>query len=145
MENKPAIDLIKKFEGCKLSAYLCPAGVITIGYGHTKNVKKGDKITQERAEQLLRDDVAALRKIINELVTVSLTDNKNGALVSLAYNIGITALKNSTLLKKLNQGNYQGAANEFTKWDKATIKGKKVVLAGLTKRRKAELEMFNAG
>lgn len=137
--GKKGIELIKSFEGCRLAAYKCPAGVLTIGYGHTSGVKSGQKITQAQAETLLKTDLAKYENAVNECVTAMLNQNQFDALVSFAYNCGAGALKSSTLLKKLNAGDYSGAAAEFVKWNKASGK----VLAGLTKRRTAERALFN--
>jgi len=130
--------LIKSFEGLELEAYLCPANVWTIGYGHTKGVKKGDKITKEQAEKLLEEDLAFFRNGVKRLVKVALNKNQFGALVSFAYNLGLGSLESSTLLKKLNAGDYQGAADQFPRWNKS--KGK--VLTGLVRRREAERAVF---
>lgn len=130
--------LIKEFEGCKLAAYLCPAGVLTVGYGHTRGVKKGDVITQATADRLLVDDVAAFESEVSRLAKVTLTQGQFDALVSFAYNLGSKALEGSTLLKKFNAGDKSGAADEFGKW----VNANGVKLAGLVKRRAAERELF---
>ena len=137
------INLIKQFEGCKLTAYQDSVGVWTIGYGWTqpvegKPVAKGMTITQQKANDLLTDGVAQYEKGVTNLVTVPVNQNQFDALVDFAYNLGVNALKGSTLLKKLNAGDYAGAANEFPKWNKAG--GKE--LAGLTRRREAERSLF---
>ena len=137
--GKKGIELIKSFEGCRLAAYKCPAGVLTIGYGHTSGVASGQTISQAQAEEYLRADLAKYESAVNECVTVVINQNQFDALVSFAYNCGAGALKSSTLLKKLNAGDYSGAASEFAKWNKASGK----VLAGLTKRRAAEAALFN--
>lgn len=130
--------LIKSFEGLELEAYLCPANVWTIGYGHTKGVKEGDKITKEQAEKLLEEDLAFFRNGVKRLVKVALNKNQFGALVSFAYNLGLGSLESSTLLKMLNAKDYQGAADQFLRWNKS--KGK--VLTGLVRRREAERAVF---
>ena len=145
MINQDAIDLIKQFEGCKLTAYRCPANVWTIGYGHTDGVKRGAEITQAEADKLLYSDLSAIEDRLDNMIRIGLTDNQRGALISFAFNVGVTALKNSTLLQLLNNGFYSKAADEFLKWDKATVNGKKVALAGLTKRRSAERALFLKG
>ena len=132
------INLIKQFEGCALTAYKCPAGVWTIGYGHTKNVKQGMKITNEHATNLLKDDLKTYEGYVNKYVKVKLNQNQFDALVSFTFNCGGGALKSSTLLKKLNKGDYTSAANELLRWNKASGK----ILAGLTRRRKAEKALF---
>ena len=133
-----AIDLIKKFEGCELKAYLCPAGVPTIGYGHTSGVSLGDKITKKKAEDLLRQDLVDYEYAVTALVKVPLTDNMRASLVSFVYNVGRNAFSRSTLLRKLNAGDYGAASLEFLKWHKAG--GKR--LKGLILRRLTERELF---
>ena len=136
--SQTGINLIKKYEGCVLTAYQCPAGVWTIGYGHTRTACKGLKISLKTAEKLLEEDIKVYEKGVNNVVSVSLTQNQFDALVSFSFNCGVTALKNSTLLKKLNSKDYEGAAKEFPRWNKSNGK----VLAGLTKRREEEKELF---
>ncbi|MEG7663762.1 lysozyme [Hafnia paralvei] len=141
--SENGINLIKKFEGCRLTAYQDSVGVWTIGYGWTqpvdgKPVGKGMTITQQKADDLLKQGVIQYEAGVHGLVTVPLNQNQYDALVDFAYNLGVNALKGSTLLKKLNAGDYAGAANEFTKWNKAG--GKE--LAGLTRRREAEKSLF---
>lgn len=141
--NKIGLKLIAQFEGCYLQAYLCPAKVWTIGIGTTiypngVKVKKGDKCTQEQAHEYLAHDMIEFEKTVNESVKVPLSQNQFDALVSLAYNIGSTAFKNSTLLKKLNAKDYQGAADQFLRWNKGGGK----VLKGLVRRREAERALF---
>lgn len=132
-------EIIKQSEGLRLEAYLCPAGVWTIGYGHTgKDVVEGMKITRGEAEKLLEGDLEKFEKDILKMVKVGLTQNQFDALVSFTYNVGGGALKTSTLLKKLNAGDYMGAADEFLKWTKAG--GKE--LPGLVKRRRTERALF---
>lgn len=141
--SENGINLIKQFEGCRLTAYQDSVGVWTIGYGWTqpvdgKPIAKDMIITQQKANQLLTEGVAQYEKGVTNLVTVQLNQNQYDALVDFAYNLGVNALKGSTLLKKLNAGDYAGAANEFTKWNKAG--GKE--LAGLMRRREAEKSLF---
>ena len=136
--SKKGIELIKKYEGLKLKAYKCPAGVWTIGYGHTKNVKQGDTITEKQAEILLIYDLNDFENCIKKNVRIPLSQNQFDALVSLCFNIGCGNFLKSTLLKKLNEGKIAEAAKEFLKWNKAD--GKE--LAGLTKRRQEEMELF---
>ena len=136
--SKKGIELIKKYEGLKLKAYKCPAGVWTIGYGHTKNVKQGDVITEVQAEILLIYDLNDFENCIKKNVRIPLTQNQFDALVSFCFNVGCGNFLKSTLLKKLNEGKIAEAAKEFLKWNKAD--GKE--LAGLTKRRQEEMELF---
>ena len=132
-------EILKYFEGCKLTAYQDSVGVWTIGYGHTKGVYNGMTITQEEAEQMLLTELEEYEGYIENMVTVPLTQNQFDALVVWIYNLGPTNIKNSTLLKELNAGNYNAAGQEITRWNKAGGK----VLAGLVKRREAEAELFN--
>ena len=137
--SKKGLDLIKSFEGCKLVGYLCPAGIPTIGYGHTgKGVTVGMKITKAQAEQLLVFDLEKFEKSVNNAVKVKLTQCQFDALVSFTYNVGAGNLVKSTLLKKVNAKDFIGASNEFKKWNKGGGK----VLAGLTRRREAEKKLF---
>lgn len=135
-------NLIKEFEGFRATAYLCPAGVWTVGYGTTriggKSVKEGAKVTTQEADDLLEQDLKRFEDGVNRLVQVEITQNQFDALVSFVYNLGVGSLQKSTLLKKLNAGLFDEAAEQFLKWDKAA--GKR--LPGLTRRRKAERELF---
>lgn len=131
--------LIKKWEGLKLEAYLpTPNDVWTIGWGHTKGVRPGMKITRSKAQELFRKDIEWAENAVNRLVKVGLTQNQFDALVSLTFNIGETAFARSTLLRKLNTGDYQGAAEEFPRW----VKQKGKTLRGLVRRRAEEMEVF---
>lgn len=143
-ELKPAIDIIKEFEGLKLEAYLCPANVWTIGYGTTvypngQKVKQGDRCTKEQADAYLSHSLIRFVGDLLYLVRVKVTKNQECALISFIYNLGTTNLQSSTLLKKLNKEDFAGAALEFLKWNKAGGK----VLAGLVRRRKMEMDLFN--
>ncbi len=131
--------LIEKFEGLRLTAYQDMVGVWTIGYGHTgPDVKPGLVISQQQAAQLLINDLARFNNGVNALVTVKLNQNQFDALVSFSYNLGLGSLQNSTLLRLLNAGNFQAAADQFPRWDRAS--GKEV--AGLLARRNAERALF---
>lgn len=141
--NQAGMELIKEFEGFRRNAYLCPAGVWTIGYGSTfypdgRKVQKGDVISNKEAEELLKITVNNFANEVDRLVTVPINDNQFSALVSFTFNVGVYAFKNSTLRRVLNQGNYQEAARQFLRWDKAGGK----TLAGLTRRRQAERNLF---
>ncbi len=141
--NQLGLDLIKEFEGFRSEAYLCPANIWTIGYGNTfyldgEKVKRGDKISREKAEELLKVTVQIFSDHVNKLLKIPVTSNQFSALVSLTYNIGVDAFKNSTLLKVLNQGNYTEAGNQFLRWNKANGK----ILEGLNKRRRRERKLF---
>lgn len=141
--SESMIAVIKKFEGLRLKAYKCPAGVYTIGYGHTRNFKFSEncKITEEQAEKFLHEDLKKFENSIKKLVKVPLSQCQFDALVSLVFNIGATNFRNSTLLKYLNNSEYGLAAEQFERWIYAN--GKK--LEGLLTRRKAEKEIFLHG
>lgn len=137
--SQNGVDLIKGFEGCRLTAYQDQVGVWTIGYGHTgPEVVPAFTITQDQAEGILKHDLIRFEDGVNNAVKVSLSQNQFDALVSFSYNLGLHTLQNSTLLKLLNSGDYDGAAGEFVKWDHA---GGQVV-AGLLHRRQAEQALF---
>lgn len=147
MQTSPkGIALIKQFEGCSLTAYPDPGtggAPWTIGYGWThqvdgKPVKPGMKIDQDTADRLLKTGLVSYENDVMKLVKVKLTQGQFDALVSFAYNVGSRSLSTSTLLKKLNDGDAKGAADEFPRWNKAGGK----VMSGLTRRREAERAMF---
>jgi len=140
--SNPGIEMIKQSEGLREEAYRCPGGVWTIGYGHTKNVNEGDKITREKAIEYLIEDLKYTENAVRKNVAVPLTQRQYDALVSFVFNIGTGAFESSTLLKKLNSGDYKGASDEFLRWNKVTINGKKSVCDGLTKRREKERNHF---
>ncbi|CAO3445692.1 Phage lysozyme R (EC 3.2.1.17) [Azospirillum argentinense] len=137
-----ALALVRHFESLYLKAYLCPAGVPTIGYGHTAGVRMGQTINGLQAEVFLRTDMADAAAAVDRLVTVPLTAQQRGALASFVFNLGAGALRDSTLLRLLNQRDYDGAAAEFPKWVYATVNGVKKQLDGLKKRRAAEADLF---
>lgn len=143
--SKKGLDLIKEYEGFRATAYICPSGKLTIGYGCTyysdgSLVKRGDTITKKDAGKLLEKVVEDYyAKSINDNIKVPLTQNQFDALVSFIFNCGIGAFVGSTLRKLLNQKDYKGAAEQFLRWDKGND-GKPI--AGLTRRRKAERELF---
>jgi lysozyme len=134
-----ALEHIKHYEGFSSVPYLCPAEVWTIGYGHTQGVNAYTiPITKETAHEYLREDVRATENAILELVHVALNQSQYDALVSLIFNIGEGNFRRSTLLKKLNCADFEGAADEFLRW----VYGGGRKIRGLEKRRKAEREMF---
>lgn len=146
MINQASIDLIKEFEGLSLDAYRCPAGVLTIGYGHTSaagdpEVTAGMTIGEDRAEAILRRDLLKFEQAVDRAVKRPMTDNQRGAFVSLCYNIGAGAFSKSTAVKRFNAGDAVGAAEALTWWNKAGGK----VLRGLVRRREAERALFLAG
>lgn len=141
--NRAGLELIKSFEGLKLKGYLCPAGIPTIGYGHTgAGVRVGQVITEAQAEELLRADLRRFEDAVFKLVGYHATDNQFSALVSFAFNVGAGegGLKTSTLLRKHNEGDYAGAKAEFAKWRMGGGK----VLNGLIRRRAAEASLYGA-
>lgn len=144
--SKAGIDLIKSFEGCELKAYLCSSKKPTIGWGHTKTVKESDigkkTISVADAERLLNQDLFGFEAGVFKLVEVPINENQFSALVSLAFNIGLVAFEGSTLLKRLNAKDYAAAAEQFAVWRMGGPKGKKVVLAGLVRRRASEKALF---
>jgi len=131
-------DILKYFEGCRLEAYQDSVGVWTIGYGHTKGVHEGMTITQEEAEQMLLEELVEYEGYVEKLVEVPLNQEQFDALTVWVYNLGPTNFKSSTLLKRLNEGNFEDVPNQIKRWDKAG--GKQ--LLGLTKRREAEARHF---
>jgi len=136
-----AAAFIAKWEGCKLTAYQDVVGIWTIGYGRTTNVHPGDSCTQEQADAWLAEEVEQFKRGVRGAVLVPLNGNQLAACTSLAYNIGLAAFRGSTLLRKLNDGDYQGAADQFLVWNKA---GGRVV-QGLVNRRAAERDLFLKG
>lgn len=134
------LDIVKEAEGLRLSAYLCPAGIPTIGYGHTKGVKLGDTCTKEQAEKWLENDFFTAKQDVKAVVKVPLKENQLDALASFVFNLGVRKLTQSTLLKKLNAGDYSGAAAEFDKW----VFAGNVKLNGLIKRRAKERKLFES-
>ena len=143
--SSKGLELIKEFEGFSSVAYLCSAKKVTIGYGNTfwedrTPVKMGDQISKERAETLLKHVVDNFSVAVEVDIKIEVTQNQFDALVSLAYNIGLGAFKNSTLLRQLNRGNFVGASQEFLRWDKSNGKP----LLGLTRRREREKLLFES-
>ena len=142
MVSKEGAEFIKQLEGCKLKSYKCPSGVSTIGYGHTKGVKVGDQVTQKQAEKLFEDDLKRHTREVIDHLKVPVNQNQLDALVSKHFNIGDRQFKESTLLKKLNAGDFSGAAKEFLRWNKGTVGGKKIEIPGLTNRCQREMKKF---
>lgn len=147
--NQATIDLVKKWEGFKAKAYICPAGVLTIGYGTTNragisgvSVAPNMVITQTKAEEWLRLGLDKFADQIRPSITAPINENEFGAFVSLAYNIGPSAFKNSSALRHFNVGDKAKAASAIKLWNKATVNGKRQVLQGLVNRRNEEVELF---
>ena len=150
--SQKGIDLITRFEGVILHSYLCPKGVLTIGVGHTgSDVTKDMVITEKEAENLLKKDLKKFESKLNYSIEqdhVNLNQNQFDACISFIFNLGFSAFIFSTLYKKLKQGDYEGASDEFLKWvyitktDKLTGERFKLKLKGLEQRRKAERDLF---
>jgi len=136
--SKEGLALIKKFEGCELEAYRCPAGVWTIGFGTIKDVKEGDRITKDEANHLLEEEMIEYESYINDMVDVPLEQNQFDALCSWVFNLGPKNLSESTLLRVLNDGKYDEVPQQMKRWNKANGE----VLTGLIRRREAEALLF---
>ena len=132
------VALIKKFEGCELEAYQCSANVWTIGYGHTRGVEEGDTCSQEDSESMLVEDLEEFEGYVNDIVQCPLEQNQFDALVAWTYNLGPTNLRESTLLIRLNEEDYNDVPTQIRRWNKAGGK----VLDGLVRRREAEALLF---
>ena len=138
--SQTGVDLIKRWEGIRLKAYIpVPGDKPTIGYGSTgRHVKMGDVITRERAQELLLKDLVRFEACVNRQVKVRITHNQYDACVCFAFNLGCTAFRTSTLLKRINARRFQEAADQFPRWNK--VDGK--VVRGLTNRRNSERDLF---
>ena len=148
-----AVEFIKREEALRLNAYYDQPGrkgVLTIGWGHTgSDVYEGLTVTEERADELLRVDIKWAEDAVKRAVRVTITENQRAALVSLTFNIGTgsatSGFKGSTVLRKLNAGDIEGAADAFLLWNKITVDGKKIISAGLRNRRERERALFLTG
>jgi len=136
--SQEGISLIKSFEGCELTAYRCSADVPTIGYGHTAGVSDGDTCTQEEAESMLAEDLVEFEDYVKNYVESELQQNEFDALVAWTYNLGPANLKESTMLKELNSGNFEEVPRQMKRWNRAGGE----VLDGLIRRREAESRLF---
>ena len=136
--SQEGLALIKKFEGCELEAYKCPAGVWTIGYGHTKDVKEGDKINKDEANYLLQEEMIEYESYINDMVDVDLNQSQYDSMCAWVYNLGPSNLGSSTMLRVLNEGKYDEVPQQMKRWNKANGE----VLTGLIRRREAEALLF---
>ena len=136
--SNEGISLIKKFEGCELESYQDAVGVWTTGYGHTKNVKEGMTISKEQADNMLLNELDEYCEHVEKAVDVTLKQNEFDALVSWTYNLGPTNLNDSTMLKVLNNKDFEEVPNQIKRWNKAGGK----VLQGLVRRREAEALLF---
>jgi len=135
------VDFIKRWEGLSLEAYQDGGGVWTIGYGHTAGVQKDDRITESDAEDFLLDDISWAEKAINKLVNTNLSQKQFDAIVSFVYNLGTTNFKASTLLRRLNSGDFLEVPEQICRWNHD---GSNMVL-GLSRRRVAEAQRFLDG
>jgi lysozyme len=136
--SRTGIELIKAHEGLRLNAYLCPAGIATIGYGHTYNVKMGDKITEGEAEKFLIDDLIVAETEVNRY-GLNINQNQYDALVSFVYNVGAGNFRSSTLLKRLKENpNDPDIKKQFKRW----VHGGGKVLPGLIRRRNDESKLY---
>ncbi len=145
--SQNCLDLISKWEGIELDAYIDPVGIPTIGIGTTRYpdgraVMMGHRISEEQAWAFLLHDLQGFAREVQRLISVSLNQNQFDALVSFTYNVGAGALESSTLRRKLNKNDYDGAANEFKRWNKGKVNGVLKVLPGLVNRRKDEEALF---
>ena len=136
--SRTGIELLKHFEGCELKAYQDSVGVWTIGYGHTKGIYEGLEITQSEAEKMLQDELPEYEGYITDKVVPMLQQHEFDALVCWVYNLGPTNLSSSTMLKKLNAGEFKEVPFQMKRWDKAGGQP----LLGLTRRRNAEALLF---
>lgn len=140
--SSTGLQLIEFFEGLRTKAYKCPAGVWTIGVGHTSGVKQGDICTKEQAREWLRSDVAHAERCVNDAVRgARLNQSQFDALVSFVFNLGCGAFLRSTMLKLLNAGKVSDVGPQFNRWTRAGNR----VLPGLVKRRAAERSLFETG
>lgn len=136
--SERAFTLIKGFEGYSAIPYTCPGKRLTIGYGTTRGVYKGQHVSPQQAEELLKMDVAEFEEAINKLVKVPLTQNQYDALLSFTYNVGAAALEDSTLLIELNKMHYEAVPVQMKRWTRA----QGVQLKGLVTRREKEAALF---
>jgi len=135
--------IIREYAGLRLNEYLCPANKWTIGYGWTIGVKKGDVWTKEQAEEMLVEGLKVFEKqVLSAIGNAPTTQHQFDAMVSLAYNIGVANLLRSSVLREHKAANYVVAANNFRKWNKATVNGALVELPGLVRRREAERALY---
>jgi lysozyme len=140
--TQAGVDLIKKSEGLRLRSYRCPSGKLTIGYGHTGKEARRGRITKLEAENLLEQDLVKYERVVKNRVKVRINNDQYTALVSFTFNIGEGAFSRSSLLRKLNNGDFCGASKEFKKWVKGNNER---ILGGLVKRRQQEQDMFLTG
>lgn len=136
--NAEGAALVRSFEGLRLEPYRCPAGLLSIGYGHTRTARPGMRITPRQAEQLLKEDLRLAARTVARLAHVPLNDNQFAALASLVFNIGAAAFERSTLLRLLNRGWYDQVPAQMARWNRAGGEA----LGGLARRRAAEARLW---
>lgn len=147
--SENGLNLVKKFEGLHkvtedgdVRAYRCPAGKWTIGYGHTRGVKSGLRVSVDECEKLLMEDLHEAGNAVRSAVSVPLSQHQYDALVSFVFNLGAGNFRSSTLLKKLNKGLYEEIPAQILRWNKARVDGQLTELRGLTRRRTAEAALW---
>ena len=140
--GETGLNLIKGYEGLRMSAHYAPTEQWTVGYGHTDSARHGMSVTEGDAERLLKSDVQPIEQLISDTVRAPLNQNEHDALVSLIFNIGEDNWRRSTALRKLNAGDTLGAATAFELWTKAFVNNELVSLDGLVRRRAAEKSLF---
>lgn len=147
--SEVGINLVQRFEGIHKKtdqgdyrSYRCPAGRWTIGWGHIRAVRSGQRATHNECVEFLRQDLEETEAAVLRLVKVDLTQNQFDSLVSFVFNLGQGNFKSSSLLRKLNSSDFNGVPEEFLKWNKARVSGKLTTLAGLSRRRSAEAALF---
>eukprot|EP00117_Sycon_ciliatum_P028983 scpid90717/ scgid23180/ Probable lysozyme; Endolysin; Lysis protein; Muramidase; P13 len=141
--SKKGLDLVKSLSGLRLNAYVDPVGVLAIGYGHTKNVRLGQRITVQQANRLLLQDVAWAENAVNSMVRYPVKQSQFDALVSFTFSVGAANFKSSTLLKVINAGQLQRVPQELRRWNKGTLRMKLRELPGLVVRREKEIALWN--
>ena len=139
--SSKGIELIKRHEGLRLTAYQCPAGIWTIGYGHTRDVEPEQRITAEQAAALLKIDLKEYERAVTDNVHIPLSQLQFDALVSFCFNVGVVYFRESTMLKRINEEKHEEAMIALKWWDKAAGKP----LKGLKRRRNEEVEMYLKG
>lgn len=144
-----ALNLVKEFEGFESQAYIDTDGTPVIGYGLSKisgeSVQMGDRISSAEADVALNNQMREIQQELDQVIEVELSDRQLSAVASLAFNVGVNFIQDSTLVRKINSRDYRGAANEFLRWDKANVRGRLVQMPGLTRRRQAERRLFLKG
>ena len=133
--------LIAGFEGLHTAAYRDPVGIPTACFGMTKGVKLGQQYSEAECEEYLFEQIIGYQRAVRERVEVPMTNSQLAAITSFTYNVGVGAFEQSTLRRKLNQGDYEGACNELPRWKYGTVAGVKIELPGLVRRREAEREL----